>query len=515
MKYRYLSKIKYAAISFITMISISSCMDYEDINTPDYLPKELPMGAYFIQMQNIVYPAQENNYQMCESLIGDVYGRYMTITNSGWESSFATFNAPDNWLDFPFEKVFSTFYSAWVEVKDRTDAKGVNYAWAQLLRVAAMQRMTDLYGPIPYSKVASGNIEVPYDSQEEVYKNMFNDLDFAISELTAYVLSYPGEKPMEDYDRVYGGDYSKWVKFANSLKLRMAMRIVYANPALAEEKALEAVNHPIGVIRTNEENAYITYAPNPIKIMWEDYTDSRVCADIVTYMKGYNDPRMSKYFQMGNVGGASGYYGLRAGITIPNKAWALTYSAPAIYTDEKLLWMNAAEVSFLKSEGAMRGWNMGGTTAALYNQGIKLSFDQYGVSGNYDTYITNSIAKPAAYDDPTFPEAARSTITIKWEDAVSEEVMLERIITQKWIAMWPLGQEAWSEQRRTGYPRFFPTKVNKNTDASLTTKLAARIPFAPSERINNATNYSAAVSLLGGTDAYGTKIWWDKKSNKP
>lgn len=88
-------------------------------------------------------------------------------------------------------------------------------------------------------------------------------------------------------------------------------------------------------------------------------------------------------------------------------------------------------------------------------------------------------------------------------------------MTQKWIAMFPLGQEAWSEQRRTGYPRFMPVKVNKNSDASLTTKLAARIPFAPIEKINNTANYQQAVVSLGGPDTYGTKLWWDNNPSKP
>lgn len=514
MKFRYISKLKYALVSLIAVASVSSCMDYEEINKPKYLPEQLNIGSYFIQMQNIAYPVQENNYQMCENLIGDVYGRYMTITNNGWESSFATFNAPDNWIDFPFDKVYSVFYSSWIEVRDRTEGKGANFGWAQLLKVAAMHRMTDLYGPIPYSNVASGNIEVPYDSQEEVYKNLFADLDYAIDELTTYVQSYPNDRPMEDYDKVYAGDYSKWVKFANSLKLRMAMRIVYADPVLAREKAEEAVNHPMGLIQANSDNALITFTPNPIKIMWDDYSDSRVCADIVIYMKGYNDPRMSSYFSQGKIGGVDGFFGLRSGINIPNKAWALNYSAPAIKTDDKILWMNAAEVAFLRSEGAMRGWTMGGTAADLYNEGIKLSFEQYGLA-NYTSYQDNSTDTPAPYDDPTYPEGAPSTITIKWDDAATEEVKLERIMTQKWIAMWPLGQEAWSEQRRTGYPRFLPVKVNRNPDASLTTKLAARIPFAPNEKINNAENYQNAVSLLGGADAYGTRLWWDKKTNKP
>jgi len=514
MKYHLIFTIKRIVMLGFAMAFLTSCIDYDEINTPKYLPQELSVGAYFDQMQNYVYSAQNNAYQMHENLIGDVYGRYMSITNT-WFNSYATFNASDAWLNqTPFKDVLSNFYPAWIEVRNKTNSEGVIFAWAQLLRVAAMQRVTDIYGPIPYSKITGSNITVAYDSQEEVYNHLFEDLDFAIDELVNYVYAFPAEKPMANYDKVYGGDFSKWIKFANSLKLRMAVRIVYANPTLAKQKAEEAVSHPFGVIMSNDDNAAIGYEPNPIKIMWDDYTDTRVCADILSYMNGYNDPRRSAYFTKQARGGTSDWYGLRSGINITSKEAVLTYATPAIFATDKLMWLHAAEVAFLKAEGAMRGWNMRGTAEDLYNEGIQLSFAQYAVSG-VATYIANTTSVPAACSDPDRTAAAVSVITIKWDGSASDEVKLERLITQKWIAMWPLGQEAWSDFRRTGYPRFFPVLVNRNTDATLTSKLAARIPYPPDEKITNAANYNSALTLLGGGDLYGTKVWWDKKTNKP
>ena len=158
---------------------------------------------------------------------------------------------------------------------------------------------------------------------------------------------------------------------------------------------------------------------------------------------------------------------------------------------------------------------MGGTAKELYEEGVKLSFSQWLASGA-DAYLQNAVSKPGDYNDPDPALAAKaiSTITIKWNDADPFETKLERVITQKWIAMYPLGQEAWSEQRRTGYPRFFPVLVNSNTDANLKTRLASRIPFPPDEQNNNTQNYNEAVKLLGGQDNYSTKLWWDKNPNK-
>ena len=105
--------------------------------------------------------------------------------------------------------------------------------------------------------------------------------------------------------------------------------------------------------------------------------------------------------------------------------------------------------------------------------------------------------------------SALGTITIKWEDGGFEE-QLERIITQKWIAMFPNGQEAWSEFRRTGYPRIFPVRNNQSTDINTETQIR-RVIFPQSEYSNNLTAVNRAISLLGGPDSGATKLWWDKK----
>jgi len=522
-KNKFVTGLKATSAFLVLALTFSSCSDMlKDINQNntqlnDELMKgdNFKMGAFFPQMQEYVNPVQENAYQMNNNLIGDIYGRYMSITKPDFsKNGFGSFNAPANWVNSPFDDVFTKIYGAWTSIKEETNGEGVNYEWAQILRVAAFHRITDMYGPIPYSKVGAGATSVPYDSQEEVYKAMFKDLTNAIDVLTGYVLRNPGATPMAEYDEVYGGDFQKWVKFANSLKLRMAMRIVYADPALARQMAEEAVNHSIGVINSNSDNALIAYHKNPINVMWDAYGDTRVAADIVSYMDGYKDPRMSKYFQTSKeINGKTGYFGIRAGIDITNLQQMLNYSAPVASPSDKVLWLNAAEVSFLRAEGAMRGWNMGGTDETFYNEGIRLSFDERGASGA-DAYLGNSVLTPGDYTDPYARNSysAMSTITIKWEAGASEEKKLERIITQKWIAMWPLGQEAWSEQRRTGYPKFMPTVVNYSDESDLKTKLAARIPFPPKEMENNNTNYSDAVTKLGGPDKYGTKLWWDKKN---
>lgn len=518
----YKRYIKAGLIASLGLLFTVSCTNnFEDMNRDPAQPTDdeilegnYKLGAFFPQMLNYAYPAQENAYQMGENLIGDPYGRYLSIA-AEWTSTFSTFNAPAGWINSPFNDAFEKVYGGWTQVKNQTNGEGHLYAWAQILRVTAMQRITDMYGPIPYSQVESGNIAVGYDSQEQVYKSMFNDLDNAIAVLTDFVAENPSYRAMSSFDQVYGSDFSKWIKYANSLKLRMAMRIVYADPVLAKQKAEEAVSHQGGLITSNNEVAENAFPSNPVWMVTTSWGDSRACADIIAYMNGYNDSRLSQYFTKSQHGGGSEYLGLRTGISISSKTWAGRYSSTTYGQTQKTLWMNAAEIAFLRAEGALRGWDMGGSAQDFYEEGIRLSFSQWS-AGGVDSYISDDTSKPAGIEDPdaTYAAAPISTITIKWNEADPFETKLERLITQKWIAMYPLGQEAWSEQRRTGYPKFFPVLVNNSSDPNLTTRLASRIPFPPDEQNNNAQNYDKALELLGGNDNYSTKLWWDQNPNK-
>lgn len=498
------------------MIQSSCTAGFESINRPGGKLSEeemgrdnFKMGAFFPNMSDIAFPAQENSYQMNENLIGAQYSRYMMFTKPSWSTSnFLIYNAPSGWINHPFQDLMSKFYSAWNEVHKMTEGKGVNYAWSQILRVIAMQRLTDQYGPIPYRGVEDGNISTAYDSQEDVYKYMFDDLNEAIDVITSFSLANPENRSMASFDKLYAGDFKKWVVLANSQKLRMAIRISEANPELAKEMAEQAVNHPIGVMTSNSDNANYRYSKNPLEVMWNSYGDTRAAADITAYMNGFKDPRIEKYLQpmkftfLGSV-----YQGNRSGINVNNIEISSSYSSPKVSTMDPVLWMSVAEVSFCRAEGALRGWNMGGSAKELYELAIRQSFEQWGASGA-DDYINNSTLTQADYTDPSGANsiAAVSKITIKWNDAASLDEKMERLITQKWIALWPLGTEAWSEKRRTGFPKYFPLGTPNLPE------VANRIPFAPDEYLNNRENVIQAVSLLEGDDNYQTKIWWQKKN---
>ena len=203
----------------------------------------------------------------------------------------------------------------------------------------------------------------------------------------------------------------------------------------------------------NADNAQLSISStNPFYVIMYEYNggDSRVGADITTYMNGYNDPRRAAMFTQSTFAEGNGYYGLRTGIAIPDGNTAHAYSNYNVSTNSKILWMNAAEVAFLRAEGALRGWNMGGTAKEFYEQGIRLSFAQWEVQGA-DAYLADATSTPALYTDPAGLNSytgATSSITIAWNDEASDEENLERIITQKWLANFPLGHQWWHCKHR-------------------------------------------------------------------
>ena len=297
------------------------------------------------------------------------------------ETKFSTFNPSADWLKAPFVDVLTDTYPAYRGIRRVTEDE-VPLALADILRVAIMHRLTDQYGPIPYSEMADPNSEALtaiYDTQQEVYTKMFEELDAAIAVLNANTSL--STEAFGDYDQVYAGNISKWILFANSLKLRMAMRLVYADETTARTKAAEAIAG--GVIETNADNAKFQPTLNRTAMIWNDWQDHVISADLISYMNGYEDPRRAKMFTTVTVtetvrDETTGqqttvekevFQGLRIGVTPASAADAKAKcSFPIVADTDPFLWMNAAEVAFLKAEYQLR-WGTMSEAGALYKKG--------------------------------------------------------------------------------------------------------------------------------------------------
>ena len=387
---------------------------------------------------------------------------------------------------------------------------------AKLTIPAPAQFLEQMIMPFAWS-----NTKKFYDTQEEVYNAFFKELDESIEVLT----ENRNAALVASADFVYSGNVQKWVKFANSLKLRLAIRIANVSPAKAKEMAESAVNHELGLIETNADNAtwkYFGTISNPlfVAVRYNEEAsggDTHPAADIICYMNGYNDNRRASYFEESKWPGET-YVGLRRGINLSKmKEYFINYSRVKISSSDPVLWMNAAEVAFLRAEAtAIYGFNMKGTAADFYEQGVRLSFEQWGATG-VDSYLADESSVPALYKDPaglnTY-EKNLSAITVKWNEGASKEEKQERIITQKWIANWPLGNEAWADYRRTGYPKLLPATSEGNLSGGIvdSEKGARRMPYPSEEYTSNTENVQEAVnSYLGGPDNMATDVWWARK----
>jgi hypothetical protein len=173
--------------------------------------------------------------------------------------------------------------------------------------------------------------------------------------------------------------------------------------------------------------------------------------------------------------------------------------------------MTNAEVFFLKAEAALRGWSGAGDAQANYEAGVTASFSQHNAD-NVSDYLADNTSTPADFVDATnsvndIPYG--SDVKIAFNPSGTNEEKLEQIITQKWIAMFPDGQEAWSEFRRTGYPRIFPVVINNSGGKIDTDIQIRRINFVANEINTNTENVTTATGYLNGPDNGGTRLWWD------
>lgn len=460
------------------------------------------VGSFIVQLQNEAFPEQENTYQMNIDLIGSQCGRHMANAhNSFANSNFPLMNAPNSWVRYPFADQRVKVQSAWLTLQTLVEPGSIPHSWGLVLRAATLLRLTDMYGPM----VIGADAQNPdaYTSQEQIYRQLMDDIDQALRGLQPVTA-------MEEYDNVYGGDFAKWIRFANSLKLRMAIRARFAAPDWARQKGEEAL--AAGVIETNDQNATIAYTPNGLYKVSVDWGDSRACADLESYLRGYSDPRLQFFFSPCSDWSmqylSRQYRGLRAGANVTNKEQADNrHSAARAGQADRGVWMTAAEMEFCKAEAALAGWSAVGSAKDHYERGIRLSFDQWG-AGGADEYVANATARPGDYADDGYgfstTATAPSDITIAWQDADTEERKLERIIVQKWIALFPEGQEAWNEIRRTGYPKVFPLARASSNGLDVPN----RIPFPYDQPTINPENFQHALTLLGGPDDYATRMWW-------
>ena len=517
----YVNKSYKAGIGFVALLLLLSAVGctkkFDDINTPANLIVAKNVDATLLGQEFAAaeyYGLLAGQYQVGENLYADVYAQYFATTQPTFNSDqYAEQGAWTNimWNEFYSDPAIQLFF---VENYTRENNMPLANAMAMVWRVEIYHRMSDYFGPIVYSQFGSGKTSVAYDSQSDIYHSFFKTLDSAVEILKANA----GGNAFAGNDQIYGGNADKWLLFANSLRLRLALRISYIEPALAQSEAEKAVT--AGVITTNSANASVFSTVNSINWLsiWTYIDEFRMSASMQSVLTGFNDPRVSAYYSQAASGG--GYKGVRNGLPASEKGGTLNAEHSFVSTaylpiakggsNPPNRLMSAAETYFLRAEGALRGWNMGGTAKDLYNMGIQMSISDRTTATpvQIDDYI-NSTNTPVALNDK-WNTPAMSDIPVKYDEAGSFERNLEQIITQKWIALYPDGWESWSERRRTGYPKGYPV-INSLNPLVPKDSIMRRLTFTSGEISTNNAAVVNARTLLNGPDANNTRLWWDAK----
>ena len=535
----------YKYIVGVLALSLFTACDFQKVNTNEFelLPEEglmdgISIGGPITAMQKCVFPvgtqadgtSVANRYQTAYNLAADCWSGYFGQNNNWGGPNNLNYFLKDGWVASSYTESYSTVVPLWQDLKGKTETQFPEvFALAQILKISAWHKATDMFGPIPYKEAGKGLITVPYDSQEEVYKAMFKELSDAIEVLTKYA-DNGNSKLLPNADAVYAGDVHKWVVYANSLMLRLAMRVYYADAALSKKYALQAVNHSYGVMKTKDDEAKMERGAslefkNNLDVLINQYNECRMGSSMLAYLGGYQDPRLPKYFntstvsQAVTVGTYGKYSGVPTGHDVSSNDAFKDSSRPAITSTTPTYWMRASEVYFLLAEAALHGFAVGGTAESLYEKGIEMSFEENGIASSEVADYMSSGLKPSAYsfhltnpgvnvDVPAVTEA-----TTAWSG--TDEEKLEKIMIQKWIALYPNGQEAWTEYRRTGYPKLHSTITNYSNgevDSEVGIR-RMRFPTNKSTSAEDIANLESARKLLrGGLDKAGTRLWWDNKN---
>lgn len=482
--------MKKIVIILMSMVFFTACeKDFEEINKDPNNPvvvstADLMAGA----QRSLVKYLFGMNDEWGFAVVPHVYMQFWAAT---------LYTNTDRYETIPYD--FSDFYVYSLndlqhiitlnhdeETRTAASAYGPNVnqiAVARILKAFAFHNITDIWGAIPYTEAlqGSGDFTPAYDTQESVYEDLVKELTEAAGQIDEDAGSIEG-------DIIYGGDMKAWKLFANSLRLRIGMRLTKVNPEKAEAIVTAALES--GVFTSQEDNAlyaYLSSAPNnsPWNQQYEFGAPEYACSDIlINKLISIEDPRLEVYAQPSESTGE--FIGMTYGVSNA-EAGGIGYSnvsLPGIRmlaAEEPAILMAYSEVLFLEAEAAARGWT-DGDAATLYGQAIAASFEYWGVvleDEDLDSYLEQ---EGVAFDAGNFQKS---------------------IGEQMWLSLYTQGPEAWSTWRRLGYPDLQPA-----AQAVANRDIPRRKGYPYSEFNLNGDNYSAAISLQG-PDVMDTRLWWD------
>lgn len=526
-------------------------------------------------------PSQAYAYQFAYNLGPDCYVQYFCVPHSDFPyynfTLRSTYDLCKGCLDGPGVSFRAMKY----DMVPTLNAEKIDYmpeikAIHLILFNYSTIENVDLFGPMPYNDHKNYVEESPfvYERVKDIYYQVKADIDAAIA-CFKYYKDHRSEAYKKQIGRIIlsrvqllssdytdASDLSVWIRFANSLKLRMAIHMSKVEPATAKQWAEEAVAG--GVIENEADeiglfpSTFGTAHPLVEIMGWNDIV---MGASFINLLQNLDHPYMKYLFTKNSialekskqaVSGTSApavtpkggvYVGMRNGVT-PGEGQAVDDNPYCGYSTldrtyfgechPPLYLMKVSEVNFLRAEGALRGWNMGGTAQSFYERGIRTAYleDRNYKENEYtkhvEQYLNVNAPKGIAYVDPQglTPDMPSVTkIGVKWNEGDSKETKLEKIITQKYIASFPYSYESWVDLRRTGYPKLFPILNTEHGDGTIkpgdpkvqtADNIMRRIPWIPDDSQKKEDIKATGIPALSedtnnkpATDTQMQRLWWD------
>ncbi|MEO7990680.1 MAG: SusD/RagB family nutrient-binding outer membrane lipoprotein [Chryseolinea sp.] len=518
------NKTKYITLA-ILILSVSCTGDFDKINTnpntltADQLDATMAgpsfANALYKGINNASWDLPEDDpgtYGLITMLHSMLFTHYFSAGPASWATERNGIN--DGWRSRGWLRFYTLAVPSLRNTYTASEGNAEALAVIDIWKVFMFHRFTDSWGSVPYSKAGVGGASVAYDSQEAMYTDFFTLLDAANTTLSASTESTVGI--FGSFDKIYGGDVEKWRRFGNSLRLRLALRLSDVAPSIAKAQAEAAV--AAGVIESNEGSAYFASSShsynNFVDIAggWGFY----MSADLESILKGYDDPRLSKWFAANAngefVGQPNGGGTVRGwdtdDLSLINRTTFVSAVAKPIEV------MMASETYFNRAEGVLNGWSMGsGTAQSHYEQGIRLSLQQWGVTS--DATIDAYIAGTSTAEEPTlvsyYDDAGISTtppVDVPVLFAGTESDQRKQIAVQKYLGLFPESWETWSDLRRTDANILYPLLTTENS--AVGRGIMKRLTYLPNEYSTNREAVDAAVGTIsGGQDLGSANVWWD------
>nr|WKN36208.1 SusD/RagB family nutrient-binding outer membrane lipoprotein [Tunicatimonas sp. TK19036] len=497
----------------VSLLLLFACDDgFDDLNTNKTDATSVdPVFQLNNAIINMSYPGGVLNYELgiVQQIISPNSG-VLTGANFNQDNRLAT---DDIWIAY-YQNVIKSTKDILSRMEENPE-RGNLYQMTRILQAHAFMVLTDTYGDIPYFNAGQAFIDQNffpvYDPQQEIYPDIINELTQASQALD-------DEGIMENADVLYGGDVELWKKYANSLLLRIGMRLIKVEPGTAQTLVQQA--YQAGVITTNDENAVIRHDANyrngpGITLNATEANNFFLAEPFVEYLKENNDPRLEA-IAVTYVGAASGPEQVLGANGNGSNDPSIQMGMPLGHNDESIkqvasqmglasfyefaqadrervvqqtspmFLVTAAQTYLLLAEAAVRGW-ITEPAEPFYTMGVEAHMEQMAL------YSAESAISEEEID------------AYLAENPFSEALALEQINTQYWVASFLNGPEAFANFRRSGFPDLAP---NPFPNQDITGDFIRRLTYPSSEIAVNSENVNAAVARMG-PDNLDTRVWWD------